>query len=91
MSLIGKSIRLERIMNRANKKTVIIPLDHGVTVGPIKGLVNLAEIVDKVAEGGANAVLGHRGLPMYGHRRQGKDVGLISICFQGIIVEYIIS
>ena len=77
MSLIGKSIRLERIMNRKNRRTVIVPMDHGVSVGPIKGLANLNEVVDKVAEGGANAVLGHRGLPMYGHRRYGRDIGLI--------------
>lgn len=77
MSLIGKSIRLERIMDRKNKRTVIVPMDHGVTVGPIKGLVNLNEMVEKVAEGGANAVLGHRALPLYGHRRYGRDIGLI--------------
>ncbi len=77
MSLIGKSIRLERIMNRRDKKTVIVPMDHGVSVGPIPGLVKLTEMVDKVAEGGANAVLGHKGLPMYGHRRYGRDIGLI--------------
>ncbi|MCK5628827.1 2-amino-3,7-dideoxy-D-threo-hept-6-ulosonate synthase [Candidatus Bathyarchaeota archaeon] len=77
MSMIGKSVRLERIMNRVNKKTVIVPMDHGVTVGPIKGLEDLAETVDKVAMGGANAVLGHRGLPMFGHRRYGRDIGLI--------------
>ncbi len=77
MSLIGKSVRLERVMNRETKKTVIVPMDHGVSVGPIQGLINLSEMVDKVAEGGANAVLGHRGLPMYGHRRYGRDIGLI--------------
>jgi fructose-bisphosphate aldolase/2-amino-3,7-dideoxy-D-threo-hept-6-ulosonate synthase len=77
MSLIGKSIRLERIVNRQTKKTVIVPMDHGVSVGPIKGLVNLTEMVDKVAEGGANAVLGHIGLPLHGHRRYGRDIGLI--------------
>ena len=77
MSLIGKSVRLERIVDRKTKKTVIVPMDHGVTVGPIRGLTNLNEMVDKVAEGGANAVLGHRGLPLFGHRRYGKDIGLI--------------
>ncbi|MBP7652833.1 2-amino-3,7-dideoxy-D-threo-hept-6-ulosonate synthase [Candidatus Dependentiae bacterium] len=75
--LLGKKIRLERIMNRLNGKTIIVPLDHGVTVGPIEGLVNLAGTVDKVADGGANAVLGHIGLPLYGHRKSGKDIGLI--------------
>jgi DhnA family fructose-bisphosphate aldolase class Ia len=34
---IGKEVRKERIMNRATGKTVIVPMDHGVTVGPIKG------------------------------------------------------
>lgn len=75
--LLGKRIRLERIISRETGKTVIVPMDHGVTLGPIKGLVNMREMVDEVARGGANAVLGHIGLPLYGHRRYGKDVGLI--------------
>jgi fructose-bisphosphate aldolase/2-amino-3,7-dideoxy-D-threo-hept-6-ulosonate synthase len=77
MSLIGKAIRLERIMNRDTKKTIIVPMDHGVTLGPIKGIKNMQNMVNKVAEGGANAVLGHIGLPLYGHRRYGRDIGLI--------------
>jgi fructose-bisphosphate aldolase/2-amino-3,7-dideoxy-D-threo-hept-6-ulosonate synthase len=74
---IGKSIRLERIINRNTKKTVIVPMDHGVTVGPIKGLVDMRDMVNEIAEGGANAVLGHIGLPIHGHRKHGRDVGLI--------------
>jgi len=77
MSQIGKSIRLERIINRVTGKTIIVPMDHGVSIGPIKGLISMTDMVNKVAEGGANAVLGHRGLPLYGHRRYGKDIGLI--------------
>jgi len=73
----GKQIRLERIMDRNTKKTVIIPMDHGVTNGPIPGLIDLGEAVDAVAAGGANAVIGHIGLARYGHRRGGRDVGLI--------------
>ncbi len=77
MYSIGKAIRLERIMDRNTGKTVIVPMDHGVTVGPIPGLVDLSEAVNQVAEGGANAVLGHIGLPRHGHRNRGKDIGLI--------------
>lgn len=79
MSLIGKAVRLERIMNRETKRMVIIPMDHGLTVGPIRGLEGdcWGEMVDKVAEGGANAVLGHMGLPIYAHRGYGPDIGLI--------------
>ncbi len=52
-------------------------MDHGLTVGTIKGLENLADIVDKVAIGGANAVLMHSGMVGAGHRQYGQDIGLI--------------
>jgi len=52
-------------------------MDHGLTVGTIKGLENLVDIVDKVAIGGANAVLMHSGMVGAGHRQYGKDIGLI--------------
>ncbi len=74
---IGKSIRMERLMNRTTGKYIIVPMDHGVSVGPIPGLVDMRKIVNEVAEGGANAVLGHKGLPRCGHRGGGRDVGLI--------------
>ncbi|MBA3028926.1 MAG: fructose-bisphosphate aldolase [Desulfobacteraceae bacterium] len=74
---LGKSIRLERIFNRNTHKTIIVPLDHGVSVGPIHGLVDLRDTVNKVAEGGANAVLMHKGIPRRSHRGRGRDIGLI--------------
>ncbi|HOU81355.1 MAG TPA: fructose-bisphosphate aldolase, partial [Methanoregulaceae archaeon] len=55
----GKEIRLERIIDRNTRKTIIVPMDHGVTNGPVAGLIDLGEAVDQVAEGGANAVLGN--------------------------------
>ena len=73
----GKAVRMERIVDRKTGKAVIVPMDHGVTVGPIKGLVDLTKAVNQVAEGGANAVIGHLGLPKYGHRTYGRDIGLI--------------
>ena len=75
--ILGKRIRMERIVDRNSGKTVVVPMDHGVTVGPIPGLVDMCAAVDAVVEGGANAVLGHMGLPLHGHRQSGKDVGLI--------------
>jgi len=73
----GKDIRIERIMDRRSKKMIIVPLDHGVSQGPINGLIDLCKTVDAVAEGGATAVLGHVGLALHGHRRSGEDIGLI--------------
>jgi fructose-bisphosphate aldolase/2-amino-3,7-dideoxy-D-threo-hept-6-ulosonate synthase len=74
---IGKKIRMDRIFNRNTGKCVIIPLDHGVTIGPVKGLYDIRNTVNQVAEGGANAVLEHKGIIKAGYRGYGKDIGLI--------------
>jgi fructose-bisphosphate aldolase, class I len=75
--MIGKKIRLQRIINRNTGKSIIVPMDHGVTVGPIPGLIDMASTINKVADGGANAILMHKGLVETGHRNSGKDIGLI--------------
>jgi predicted phospho-2-dehydro-3-deoxyheptonate aldolase len=75
--MIGKKIRLERIIDRNSNRTVIIPMDHGVTVGPIEGLADMRQAISGVVAGGANAILMHKGVVHAGHRGTGKDVGLI--------------
>ena len=75
--MIGKKIRLERIIDRNSHKTVIIPMDHGVTVGPIEGLADMRDTISKIVAGGANAILMHKGIVRAGHRGTGDDIGLI--------------
>ena len=75
--MIGKKIRLERIIDRNSGRTVIVPMDHGVTVGPIEGLADMRTAVTNMVEGGANAILMHKGIVRAGHRASGRDVGLI--------------
>src|SRR5262245_3301243 len=57
----GKTRRLRRIFQQ-DKKTVIIPMDHGVAVGPIDGLGDIHETDQTVGKGGADAVLVHAGI-----------------------------
>jgi len=57
----GKTRRLRKIF-RQDGKTVMIPMDHGVSVGPIEGLADMSETIDNVAKGGADAVLVHAGI-----------------------------
>ncbi|MFZ2041517.1 MAG: 2-amino-3,7-dideoxy-D-threo-hept-6-ulosonate synthase, partial [Desulfobacterales bacterium] len=77
MTILGKQIRMERIINRNTGKTVIVPMDHGISVGPIAGLTDMKTAIQKVSEGGANAIVEHKGLVSAGHRRRGRDIGLI--------------
>lgn len=75
--MIGKQIRMERIMDRNTGKSVIIPMDHGMTLGQIDGLLRMNETIAAVSEGGANAIILHKGMVNAGHRRKGRDIGLI--------------
>lgn len=75
--MIGKAIRMERIINRNSEKTVIVPMDHGLTEGPIEGLKDMRTTISKIVAGGTNAILMHKGIVNSGHRGAGQDVGLI--------------
>ncbi len=70
----GKERRLKRIF-RDDGKTVIVPMDHGVTLGPVAGLVDMQEIIDKLLEAGIEAVVLHKGIAK--HVDTGK-AGLIT-------------
>jgi predicted phospho-2-dehydro-3-deoxyheptonate aldolase len=58
----GKTLRLRRILDPATRRAVIIPMDHGVSSGPIAGIGNIHDTMKKVAEGGATAVVVHKGV-----------------------------
>ena len=74
---VGKKIRIKRIINRESGKTVIIPMDHGVTMGPIQGLEDMDKTVNMIIHGGANATVVHKGIVMSTNRTEDTDIGLI--------------
>ena len=55
-----KTVRLRRIMS--GMRTILAPLDHGVGAGPINGLTDMRKTVSNMCEGGANAVVVHKGV-----------------------------
>jgi fructose-bisphosphate aldolase/2-amino-3,7-dideoxy-D-threo-hept-6-ulosonate synthase len=56
----GTAARLERIGTDGNY--LIVPMDHGLTLGPVDGLVDLEGTVEAVTRGGADAVLTQKGV-----------------------------
>ena len=57
----GKSLRMSKIIPNNVKGSCIVPIDHAVTYGPIEGLENHCKSVAQVIEGGANALIMHKG------------------------------
>src|SRR5512136_1775894 len=57
----GKIRRLKRIF-REDNRTVVVPMDHGVSIGPVKGIENMQETVTRLLKGGADAFVLHKGI-----------------------------
>ncbi|TKI55083.1 deoxyribose-phosphate aldolase [Brevibacillus antibioticus] len=60
--MYGKELRLSRLINQETKRLCIVPIDHGTTLGPIQGLVNSVDTISHLVNGGAEAVVLHKGL-----------------------------
>ncbi|SDZ88689.1 fructose-bisphosphate aldolase / 2-amino-3,7-dideoxy-D-threo-hept-6-ulosonate synthase [Haloplanus vescus] len=70
----GTRARLQRIST--NDRFLIVPMDHGVTMGPVKGLVDIEGTIDSVTAGGADAVLTQKGVAPRVHDNK-NDAGFI--------------
>ena len=75
--MIGKAIRLERIIDRNSQQDGHRPDGPRRHGGPDCRLSDMRTTISKVVSGGANAILMHKGMVRAGHRGTGRDVGLI--------------
>ena len=67
----GKAARLTRIGR--DGKFVTVPMDHGITLGPVKGLKDIESTIDAVTRGGADSVLTQKGIaPRVHGNKNGK-------------------
>lgn len=57
---VGTTARLKRLGTEG--RYLIVPMDHGITIGAVQGLTNIEETIAAVTRGGADAVLTQRGL-----------------------------
>ncbi len=56
----GITARLQRI--GTDGRYVVVPMDHGVTLGAVKGLKNIESTIDAITRGGADSVLTQKGI-----------------------------
>ncbi len=67
----GTEARLERI--GTDGRYVVVPMDHGITMGAVEGLVDIEGTIDAVTRGGADAVLTQKGIaPRVHPNKNGK-------------------
>jgi fructose-bisphosphate aldolase/2-amino-3,7-dideoxy-D-threo-hept-6-ulosonate synthase len=70
----GLRSRLERIST--DDRYLIVPMDHGITMGAVKGLKDIEATIDGITRGGADAVLTQKGVAPRVHPNK-NDAGYI--------------
>lgn len=61
MTNLGKQLRLRRLLG-PDGRGVVVPMDHGVSDGPVAGLERPVDALARVRAGGADSIIIHKGL-----------------------------
>jgi class I fructose-bisphosphate aldolase len=62
MDSVAKKIRWSRFLNRHSGRGLIIPIDHGLTMGPLPGLNSISQIESWIPHPGITGVIAHKGM-----------------------------
>ena len=58
--VLGKDIRLNRILNKG--KMLCIPMDHGISSGPLKGIKDITNFIYDVEYSGLTCIVVNKGI-----------------------------
>ena len=72
----GKTLRLKRFRNSPNGRMVILPLDHGVSLGPIPGLEHPESAIRMGVLEGADALVLYKGMLGFLEGMRGRLPGI---------------
>lgn len=76
--MLGKQKRLNRLFNNKSKNMILVPLDHGVSCGPIKGIEDMSETIESIVDSHVDSILLHKGMIEQNYKKLiGKETGLI--------------
>lgn len=58
----GKIVRWSRFIEPASGRALLVPIDHGLTTGPIDGLTATQDIARWIGHPGINGIIAHKGM-----------------------------
>lgn len=59
---VAKKIRWSRFVERRSGRGIIVPIDHGLTIGPLPGLGTMAEVERWIGHPAITGVIAHKGM-----------------------------
>lgn len=79
MGYIGRTLRRRRLLFPGSQCGLIVPIDHGLTAGPLPGLTQLRSLSRWIGSEHISAVLGHKGVieKLVAQRLLGPSTGVI--------------
>jgi len=79
MTTTGKRLRLARFRLPRSRYGLIVPIDHGLTVGPIAGIESTTRITGWIDHGSVSGIIAHKGMieRLVAHRCFSSSVGIM--------------
>lgn len=65
---MGKEMRMERLFDWKSKRMVLVTMDHGICLNPVREISDPIKVIRKVIAGGADAVLLAPGIAKLAYR-----------------------
>lgn len=62
MNYLGRILRTRHLLFKDSPNGLIVPIDHGFTLGPIKGLSDMAEITTWIRDENISSIVAHKGM-----------------------------
>ncbi|WRS27355.1 fructose-bisphosphate aldolase [Oscillospiraceae bacterium MB08-C2-2] len=62
MAMLGKAVRMSRLVNPKSGKMMAITVDHSISRGIMQGLIPIQETIDKIVAGGPDAMTMTKGI-----------------------------
>ncbi|AUX30553.1 MULTISPECIES: class I fructose-bisphosphate aldolase [Sorangium] len=62
MNGFPKKIRWSRFLDRRCGRGIIVPIDHGLTIGPVEGLDSIAQVARWIGHPGITGIIAHKGM-----------------------------
>ena len=74
---MGKEMRMGRLFDAKSKRIVLVTMDHGICINPMKEMEEPKKVVSQIVEGGADAMLLTPGIAKYVSEELAGKISLI--------------
>ena len=80
MAMLGKAVRMSRLINSQSNKMMAITVDHSISRGIMHGLIPIQETIDKIIAGGPDAITMTKGIAEICLPKHAGKVSLLLKC-----------